>query len=154
MPGRARCFSPRSGSERWLRCNRPWEKNTPESSLPPKRWRTKRPAERSTRFSSTKRMHLYSRERAVLELEGICLDQNHLHWVFYAHRMNADHILPQLQHEKATIAFTSSNHFGRSALIQCQGYRCMAFQEKEGRWKHSSDQKLIQGEITVLQWIG
>jgi hypothetical protein len=39
---------------------------------------------------------------------------------------------------------------GKSVLVRCDGFTCMAFRDTEGKWRDYFHRELLHGEVTVI----
>ena len=39
---------------------------------------------------------------------------------------------------------------GKEVVVQCEGFRCLAYRDEEGGWKSSSDHEQLEGVVKVL----
>lgn len=48
---------------------------------------------------------------------------------------------------------SSEPYVYREAIVQCEGYRCLAYVDKDGIWKNHSNSARIAGQVVVLEWL-
>jgi|GEM_PF-6897185 hypothetical protein len=48
---------------------------------------------------------------------------------------------------------TPPENLYRQAIVQCDGYRCLAYIDHDAVWRNYSDSKAIRGKVVVLEWL-
>jgi hypothetical protein len=55
-----------------------------------------------------------------------------------------------MSNEIQTISMRAPSSRDKPFIVQCSGYRCMAYRDSGGKWRDYFNGEEIQGEVTVI----